>query len=202
MSTTLTAYAIDLDELTAAAGSKDEALVADVLAAFGDDLACHDDDDPWKVNEGDPPLPLTADALRAIVMGGPTDDRAGYKYGAALEALVRHLGEELPNQMWCSIRWTWLRLLDKALTEAGVPQAVFSTTLLTARGSPVPIPPPSDFPGIGHLTPAEVRAALAAFDGADWSKVTVPEAIESLEEARGWLMHCAAAGRGLICFYA
>jgi hypothetical protein len=214
-------YAVDFDAVTAAVGSKDEQLLAALVEEADDELAEIDElsgdfdeeeeeeeDDAEggedAGDEGDPsPGPTTAeDAIRHLIMGGPFDENATVKYGYAFEFVCRHFGDHLDNGMWSAMRLEWATQVDTALRSAGVPeQALRVHDHLMFRGPPVPLPE-IESPAIGYLGPDEVRAALAALDGARVADIKDDERREAVEEVRGWLKTCGDSGRGLICFYA
>jgi hypothetical protein len=196
MSYDLMPYAVDFGRLRAAVGSGDERLLAELASAHADEMTRLDRHD----EDHDPPIPPAADVLRHLILGEAGDPAAGFKYGYALEWLCEHFGEPLNNSEWSAMRGQWFDTVGEALVAAGVP-ATFSVLNLAFRGSPVPIPEPDDFPGIGYFTPEEVPAAAAALDAADLG--TMPEDVrKSVGQVRDWLGVCEETGRGLVCFYA
>jgi hypothetical protein len=209
MSYTLVPYAIDLEELRGAVGSKDEALLASIREGWTEDV------DEEEREEGK----VTADrALNDLIMGTPRGEEAGYQYGYALERLCEHLGERLAADYWESITWRVL-------------QGTGMGDLLHESGPPVPLPKIDDFPTTGHLTADRVRELAArlgekpptsvALSGKkkrrsfqEWlvgkvlEKITrrpMPrdeDLVECMEEYAGWLREAAAKGKGIVFFYA
>jgi hypothetical protein len=208
MSYTLTPYAIDLEQLRRAIGSKDEALLAQLREEYPED---RDDEDPDE--EG-----ITRDrALSDLIMGTPRDEEAGYQYGYAMDCLCEHFGERLEAAYWESITWRVL-------------QGTGMGDLLHNSGSPVPLPKIDDFPMIGHL-PADRVKELASRLGdtppktvdltgkkkrrtlGQWAVDKVLERItrrpmpgdddlvECMEEYAGWLREAAGKGKAIVFFY-
>lgn len=208
MSYCVTAIAVDLDEVRAVLGSKDEVLAARLREALAGGLdqidrmlAHHLEDD--EDEDGNPPEPLTtADVLRHLVMGEPYRDDFGFAYGYCFEALCLHFGDFLDNRHWSAMRGEWFDTVQKALARAGVAERQFSVNGLFFRGPPIDLPEIDDFPGIGYLTKAEIPTARAALAAADLSAATDPAAAEAIEQILSWLDACARSNRDLVCTYA
>ena len=211
MSYSVGAYAVDLEELRRAIGSRDETLLA-ALIEQNPDLGEPDEDaeEEGKVSEGM--------ALRHLVMGETPHPPSAYQYHYALEELCRRLGEWLPGDLWTSIRW-WV------LEETGFEE-------ILAMGPPVDLPPSEDFPRVGHLTVEQVRrlvermgpdghlttAAPSGKKGRRSLRTRIVQAIfsrllprrdpmtaddlrEMLDEYEAWLREAASKGRALVFFY-
>ena len=110
-----------------------------------------------------------------------------YLYGYGLEAICAHIGEELPNICPIARATAWIKGVDALLESKGV--SVRLTTLVFG-GSPVPIPEPDDYPGIGEWSASEVPAALAALRSLDLTGVD-EEMAETFAQIRGWLEEAA-----------
>jgi hypothetical protein len=164
------------------------------------------------VEEESPVCASAADVLRHLIMGEELDRRAGFKYAYVLECLCRHFGEELAHDNWCDVRGGsgWFQDLDRTLREAGVPPQTLSVSRhLVERGPPIPIPRYDDFPYVGYLIRAEIKAALQALSAAriddigdEGEEDDEPWLPDALEDMRGWLRECLDSHRDLVCFYA
>lgn len=209
MSYTLTPYLVDLEALRRAVGSGDEALLAAIVAENPERLGSDEVEE-----EGEIPL---GQALRHLVMGKLLQKEPAYQYGYALEQLCDHLGEIPACDMWEGIGW-------QTLEATGVEQ------VLKRSGPPVPLPPSTDFPRIGHLTAGEIAATVAQLGNrhlttaapsgrkprrslasillsALQSRITQRPPLtdddvqELMEEYERWLRHAAASGKSLVLFY-
>jgi hypothetical protein len=209
VSYSLVPYAVDLNQLRAALGSKDEALLTAILES---------DPERFEEDEDEGELSLRA-ALRHLVMGLNRRNDSGYQYGYALEHLCAYLGERLDSDEWESIRW-------EVLEETGMVE------IMEGNGSPVRLSRINDFPSLGHLTPEQVRVmaerieqgplTTAALSGKKpqrsastavlgWvlsritsrrrSRMTDQERRELLAEYEDWIKTAAANGKGLVFFY-
>jgi hypothetical protein len=54
-------------------------------------------------------------AVRHLVMGEPLNKNAGSQYGDALMSLCGHLGEVIPPDLWCGVRW--IAVIDAGLED-------------------------------------------------------------------------------------
>lgn len=201
MSYTLTPVAVDLDQVRAAIGSKDKALLAKLKKAFASDLEQIDELLEDVLDEDDDPA-AAADTLRHLVFGEPLRDDLGFAYGYALGMLCGHFGRTLPNDEWSAMRGDWFETVQKVVAKAGVPKKAFEVSRLAFRGSPVPLPEIDDFPFIGYLTRGEITAARKALGEADFKAAKNPEAVAAITQIQSWLDACAAKKRDLVCFYA
>jgi len=131
------AYAVDLDRLRSAYGSKDRAMFQAIEKREADDIR---DRDEWfrdRIKRGAPSL---REAVAQIIEGQiNAPPWAGFQYGYALELLCKHLGHVLENRDRVSF-----------IEHLGTP------TGLTSSGPPLPISRPEDFPSIGFLTADQV----------------------------------------------
>jgi hypothetical protein len=180
MSYSLSPYQVDLDALRRAVGSRDESLLA-VMVADDPRLA-----EPEKAGRTRREIPLGR-ALRHLVMGEPAVEGSAHQYGYALEALCKHLGGSLPSAEWAGVSWF-------ALEATGL------DGLMTGAGPPVTLPPIEDFPAIGHLGADEV-AERAASPARDRPGGVDPEYLPLIDEFQGWLRTAASGRNGLVFFY-
>lgn len=202
MSYILTPILVRLADVRSAVGSRDAHLAERLVRSLSGELLRLDRDDEDYADEGEPPVPTMAEAVRQLVSGGPYDARVAFKYGYALECLCRERGETLPNGTWSAMGWDWVETVDAALDQAGVPVAAVRVTYhLLCRGAPVPLPHIDDFPSIGYLSCAEAWTAAEAL-AERLPAVEDDEVRASLEEVSRWLQRCVHTGRDLVCFYA
>ncbi len=176
MSSDITVFAINSDQLRTALGSRDRALSATIVAGAADYLA--------SINEINDEAGLTcAEAVAQLIDGETSPDVPGFLYGYALEAMCGHLGRELPNICPIAGASEWIEEVDEFLKSQGV---TISLNDLVMCGSPVPIPQPDDYPFIGFWPAEEVPAALASIRGVDLAPLD-QEMAETIEQMRQWL---------------
>lgn len=200
MSYHLTPFAIELDHLHSALGSRDAALLGKIRGVHAADLKRIDRllKDAIDLDED----PLTAgDVLRHLIMQEPCREDAGFAYGYCLQLMCHQLGEKLDNSAWSAMHGDWFDAIAAALRDGGVSSSALSIRDLAFRGSPVPLPPIDDFPAIGYLTAAEIGTARSALAAADFSNAGEEEAA-SIQQVGDWLNACWESNRGLVCFYA
>lgn len=174
MSYSLVPYMVDLDKVRKAVGSGDADLVEQIRNS-----------DPQRFGDDGEDLSLGT-ALQQLVMGEPLIEEHGYQYGYALEQLVKHLGKELPLDLWCGVRWA-------AVADSGVEPILMS-------GSPVPLPEIPDFPTIGHL-PREMIISAVAKMGDEGLGHANPELLELLKEFETWMREAAREKLDIVLFY-
>lgn len=202
----LTPIAVEIDRVAGIVGSRDEALLGDLIATFGDEFGQIDEMavDRAEDEERDE-APTVRSSLAQMVRGEPYDEGYGFLYGYALEFVCRYFGEYLPNHQWSAMPSgsSWAETVDQGLEAAGVPaKTIGVASHLMNRGAPVEIPEIDDFPGIGYLDRHEVRAAQEALAGAALDAIQDAEVLAAIREIQDWLRTCAESDRGLICFYA
>ncbi|HXK20519.1 MAG TPA: hypothetical protein VNG33_22065 [Polyangiaceae bacterium] len=183
-------------------GSGDARLCAQVAAELEDE-AEEIDELAQEAAEDRDVEPLTLrDALSHLIMGTDREAQLGFVYGYAFAFLCQHLGETLDNAHWSALASSsnFGTQVDAALAYRGVDETL-SVSMLLARGAPLQLPPIDDFPSFGYLSNVEVQRALAVLDPAQLASVTDRRTRDALSELRGWLVHCAAAGQDLLCFY-
>ena len=150
---------------------------------------------------GPSPSPVALDLLGDLIHGRPYDQRAGFAYGYWLKHICEVYGRPLVNNAWMPIRAAYIKLVEVALADAGVPERDLSLDAMLFGDAPVPLPRIDDFPGIGVISADRVPTALRALEAADLAAVTDPDVRESIEELRTWMSTCAARGDDLVCFY-
>ena len=216
MSFAVTILAVDLAAVAAAYGCGRAGLVNEVIDADRSFAAGIDEGRAEQEEDSEPddilaPMTLAA-ALGEIVAGHLSvplpcrDLGAETVYGAALLALCRHYGDELPNLQWEVVHSDWFETVDAALAAAGVPVDVFTTSMLFLRRPPCG---PADLPTggveIGHVLPADADRLAVVLSGAVESIVaseaaeSVAEIAEGITEIATWLSTATARGRGVGC---
>jgi hypothetical protein len=138
-----TFFAIDIAELKELFGSKNDALLDEILKSQAEDIEEFDAFFESDIEEGE--LPDTATALREIFYGNPRKDADGAIYGYALKIICQHLGEQVQGGEWGA---------------ANVSDHPYDS-LLVKSGLPIPIPEPNDFPDMGYLDANQIDQELA-----------------------------------------
>jgi hypothetical protein len=197
----LTPIAVDLDALRIALGSRDAALIGKLRGRFYAETKKIDRVLKEAIDPDDEPC-STGEVLRHLIMGEPYRQDAGFAYGYCLELISRQIGKTLPNGSWTALRNDWFDNIAAALRKSGVNSSALSIRDLAFRGSPVPLPPIDEFPGIGYLTAAEIGTARAALAAADLTRAQGEEVLAAIHQVHGWLDACAESNRDLLCFYA
>ena len=152
------------------------------------------------------PRASTQDTLRHMIMGEEYDQRVGFKYGYALEAICAHFGEHLDDEEWWapgSIQaWKWLKRIDSELGAAGVSEKTFRVKdHLMGRGTPIPIPDIDDFPSIAYMTLSEIKQAHKELASANVDAIGDESIRTSLGQVQQWFQACIDSKRDLVCFY-
>jgi len=183
MSYSLVPYAIDLEQLRAAVGSRNASLKKEVYTACAERI----EEDADDLEDDDEALTLKA-AIGELIDGQLSDEDSAHQYGYALEALCQSLGQSLDVDLWCGVRWA-------AMEVTGLDESIM------AAGPPVDLPDLSgDFPTIGHLDANAVAAAVDKLDAAP-SKHDDPDAQELFAEYETWLRTAHKAGKAIVFFY-
>lgn len=177
MSSSVSVYAVSIDQLKQAVGSGDLALIFGITETHSDFFA--------SINEIDEDAERTcAQAAAELIHDDISGDAPGYLYGYAMEAICSYLSEE-PLANICPIVGTseWIDQVDAALDDMAVP---LSIDALVYRGCPIPIPEPNDYPFIGVWTAQEIAEAKTALQNAE---PTGPDAqiAETLQQIREWI---------------
>ena len=185
----VTAFSVDLAELSAALGSKNQPLMLDIIETFEDGFEQYDEMAANSADEEADQPPLTMrDALTQMVMGEKCAAEFAFLYGYAFEFLCRYFGESLPNGEWSAMpRGTlWAEKVDQALEDAGVPADMLRVGRhMMFRGTPIAIPQPEDFPSIGYLKRDEVKAAHQALGEANLAAIADRQVRASIDQVGG-----------------
>jgi len=186
-------FAINLDEVRHAVGSKSRSLLPALKKRFGvwfENVAEQVAD-----SEGGPPL---EEVLKLLIAGKPIDPSWSFQFAVAVEVLYRHFGIELPAPHFESMRIGWATQVDEALKQAGITEERFGLIDYLFERGPV-IPFDVEF-CMGYLSLSEVRAAMTAFARADYSGLQLDLRV-AVAEVRSWLVSCDTLGRDLASFY-
>ena len=183
-------WAVNIDALKRASGSKDDALRHTIAVRFASQLAHLNDifeDAETSVDE----------ALRHIIDGTIPEGVRGGQYAYAFELLVEHLGAFLNNRAVCPWSSPDFEPVDRALEAMGVP---FKMSALYDFRLPVSLPHPDDFPLAAWVDAATVKAVDDAFGAAPSVNMDAQTA-DIVTCIRGWFRDAARRGTGLVSYY-
>ncbi|MCP3012124.1 hypothetical protein NGM33_02180 [Nocardiopsis dassonvillei] len=198
MSYALTTYVVDLDVLHGSVGSKDDKLRRMIGGRFRQHLAHFDSQFDHVVDAGGPTV---RDAIRAVIEGGPFDDRHGTMYGYAYKWICEFHGRALFNNDFSPMRYGWLETVDAGLKALGV--TAVGVEEFSFGGFPSPIPAPEDLPGYGEWSLTECQKALEQWEAAtDEGRAALdPAVLSAAESCVDWCRTAVAAGRGVAGFF-
>jgi hypothetical protein len=196
MSYGLTLYSVNLDEVTAALGSRDDALYRTICERFHDELEALA---VWFVEDIQDGAVEPVEAVGALLRGDEVDVD-GFMYAYALELIICHFGRELDNAAFHPCETEFLEDVDAALAELGAPEELL-TEGLQYGDLPFELPEPDDFPGFGHWPASLVATAHAQLGG-----VAVPTSIdgpvrEAVAAVQRWLVEAASRHEAIVGFY-
>jgi hypothetical protein len=180
MSYVLLCYLVDIPKLSSLVGSKDAAVVDEIVESdpdlFDEDEEDKDDDE------------LTRRvALRQLIMGEKKDPEEAHEYGYALKTICDCYGKQQDCEAWGGVRW-------EAVEACGL------EPLMKSSGPPVTLPENSDFPRIGHIRRDEIGQSLQSARGR-LERSENPEIQELLEEYIGWLETTVEEEQDAVFFY-
>ena len=183
-------WAVNIDALKRASGSKDDTLRRTIAERFASDLA--------QLNEIFEDAETSVDeALQHIIDGTIPEGARGGSYAYAFELLVEHLGVFLDN----SAVYPWsspdFGPVDRALEVMGVP---FKMSVLYDFSLPARLPYPDDFPLTGWVDAVTVKAVCDAFSAAPSVNMDL-QTTEVVTCIRGWFRDAANRGTGLVSYY-
>ncbi|GAA1114546.1 DUF7691 family protein [Nocardiopsis metallicus] len=198
MSFALTPYVVDLDVLHASVGSNDDKLRRMIGGRFKQHLDFDDSQFDHVTDEGGPSI---RDAIRAVIEGGPFDERYGFMYGYAYKWICEFHGRFLDNSDFSPMRAGWLETVDEGLKELGV--SAVSVTGLSYGGPPSPIPSSGIESGCGEWSLEECQKALEQWEAVtDEAKSDLdPYVLEAAQSAMEWCRTAATVGRGVAGFF-
>jgi hypothetical protein len=134
------AYAVDLDRMRSACGSRDVRLLSDILGRQGEPFACYAE----QLDGEDETGYSFRQALMDIIEGvyrAPGSRR--FLYGYAIELLCRHFGEAIP-------------VPGDEFSEIGDPEDLEIESPLVNGELPLPVPPWGDTPYVRFLSREQV----------------------------------------------
>src|SRR5687768_10056766 len=114
MSSAINVYAVPVGRLAEVVGSRDRAVIDAIVEGQADFLESID-------NIHEEAEMSCAEAVAELINGEVSEDGPGYLYGYALEAICRHVGEELPNMGPISGSSDWIEEVDGVLEGKGIP---------------------------------------------------------------------------------
>ncbi|MER6996744.1 hypothetical protein [Streptomyces sp. NPDC000410] len=198
MSYGLSLYLVDLATVRGAIASGDEKLRRMMGGRFKRQLA-HDDD--YFADQIEQGAPTRYEALRAVIDGGPFDERWGFQYGYAYKMVCEFHGRSLFNNHFSPFRGSWLEDVDAGMAELGI-KAVAITDFM--YGSvPGPLPSPQDLPGYGEWSAESCAKALAQWEAStpEQRARLDGEVLEAIESCVDWLRQAKAReGYGIAGF--
>jgi hypothetical protein len=143
--------------------------------------------------------PAPADAFRHIIEGHYPHDATGAVYAYVVQSLVDKWGRSMPNAALMPCGSEFPAKVDAALAAMGID--AFRLLDLSNGKLPLPLPPIDDYPGFGHLTPVEVRAAHQQFANVEYAGHD-EEIADAIECIRKWLkLASKLKTTGLIAFF-
>ena len=171
MSYTLRGYRVDLKSLERVFGSKDQALLREIVSA--------------RTQATDAPNTLAAEraiseleeSLARILDGGPYDEGNAHRYWHAVEILAAHLGQELSMPALANVNSLFLDEVDQVLTKTLHVQESLRLAALLERPPCFALPTTDSFPSIGYLTLRECTDLANVLDGIDPDELDGEEAI-------------------------
>jgi len=200
----ITPYLVDEPTIAAFFGSKDERLIADVLAAFPDEVSKNEQSFATQIAAGAPTL---EGALRAMANRETSRDPMphAFQYGYALELLCRHLGTRIMDdehpELAASIR----------VNPRGLRMTKELEWFLSLTHPPIPIPKPEDFPAVGFLSRNQAaRRSAGIGDGTidptdpalpPWWRRWAKSLGAERDRYAAWLKRAVRERKDLIAFY-
>ncbi|HZO13295.1 MAG TPA: hypothetical protein VFB62_08545 [Polyangiaceae bacterium] len=186
-------YLVDREALLQSVGSKDVRLLRELLDEHEEHMEELDRNDEAAIELG---APGVAEALCDLIEGR-APHRHGVPYHYALELLCQRFGTLLDNGAWYPCGWGFVEELDRKLFEQGVSLSIRE---LLDGGAPLTLPPPLDFPAVGHLTPEDSRAARGALQAVRREELEVDQ-WRALTELDGWLSQADTHDQLLVLYF-
>lgn len=197
MSLSLSPYLVDLDKARGAIGSKDEKLRRMIGGKFKNDMSRADD---WFSHEIGNGAPSRYDALRAVIDGGPFDEKYGFQYGYAYEMICGFFGKHLYNNPFSPFRGDWLGQVDAGLARLGITAVEVGEFTYSP---PSPLPLPEGFPGYGEWSVEDCAKGLAQWEASaeDQRAALDREVLEAVECCVDWMLDSGGTGRAVVGFH-
>lgn len=143
-------------------------------------------------------------AVSNLLIGPPYNQAEASALGYALEALCDALGTSLFNNPVSPFKGPFLEDTHAHLQELGIKLVLD----LAYRGAPIELPRADEFPMIGYLTPPELEALAAAFEGKDLCAATRQLStkgdngiLEASEMFRDWVREARQHNQGIVAFH-
>lgn len=198
MSYGLMTYVVDLDVLNGSVGSKDVKTRRMIGGRFKQRLAHFDGQFDHLADEH---LPIY-EAIRAVIDGGPFDEKHSVTYNYAFKWICEFHGRFLDNSNFSPMKAGWTETVDEGLAELGVTAVMVEDLCMGSAPSPIPMSS-EGFPCYGEWSLAECEKALA-----QWEEVTEerkaaidPYVLKAAESCMGWCGIAIAAERGVAGFF-
>ncbi|MEU8774626.1 hypothetical protein [Streptomyces sp. NPDC048606] len=198
MSTALSLYLLETERTRAWVGSGDQGFLRAIRAEFAAEIA---DDDDWFADAIAAGAPTAAQALEAVVNGGPYEAEHAFQYGYAYRRICAMGGPFLDNSSFSPYRGDWLSMVDEGL------RAVNVTAVRVAAFDSCGLPsglPYTHVPGCGAWSPEECERALVQFEEGrrlGLAPVADRDVAEAVEQVVGWLRRVPrGAGYGIVGF--
>lgn len=193
MSTGVANYSVSPERLRAVPGSKDQNLL-DSASRLTDYFQTIDDiaEEEYEDEDEDVPRPPScSETLRQIVAGEEYDDRFGYLYFYAYEAICLLVGTDVgPEWSQISRSTEYFKHIDATLEQLGFKLKIRDLYL---RGPLFALPEPEMFPYLGWWTAEEIAEALGVFRSLDRAGPKGPlstldrSMAEAVSDIRTWI---------------
>lgn len=188
-------FAINLNTLKNAFGSKDKDLIQNIMneGAILQQMEHSRDLIEDDVKKGG----LTLEkALESLIMGSKLEKKSASAYICALELILMHIGAENEGEYDIIIKFNDI-FKEKQITDD------IDIIKLFERGSPIKIPPiaKGNLPSIGYWTEPEVQKAWEALKEIDLSEIDEEEINEAFREFKDWLESAVKEKSGLVGIY-
>ncbi|GAA2363990.1 hypothetical protein GCM10010170_061410 [Dactylosporangium salmoneum] len=181
---------IRLDALRDVLALRDESLAAWVVEHCGPDLT---ELDEWFETERP-----AADYMADLMLGRPHANENAHLYGYCVKVLCELWGAPMANDGWWGMRYGWFDAVTKTVAQAGV---TYDFTDLIIGGPGADVPPPDDFPAMGHITRDDLQAHLDLLSAPELARIDDQDVVTAVEQVRSWLRECRREDTDLVCFY-
>jgi hypothetical protein len=177
----LSLYVVDLETVDGMVGSKDNGHFERISVECAEDMTQLDEDSTEHIAEG---APTAAEALRAVIDGGPFDQRYANDYLDVYESMCSVLGAELDN-LWGPVDFDWPARVDKGLTALGMRVSVRT---FASNRLPTGLPHPT-MAGYGAWAEQDCSAALDRWAATlpEQRAGLEPDVLEGIENCVAWM---------------
>ena len=213
----VSAKAIDPQRLQSLPGSRNEAFFERVrffVEHFGEwtsEIDTWDDETflAWKrvqdaaraedAAEDDRSQPRMVRAARSLLFGKRPNPEFSIEYVQVFSLICGEYGRMLDNAAVAPANPQHFTEVDEALEARGLQDHISMQQLLYG-GPPIALPFDGDFPTMGHMLPAAVKAARGLIGKRSWSDAP-RDVRETVRLVDRWIDVAASYGEGLVCFY-